>query len=398
MSAQSLWAGTKVVLRKELKDNLRDRRSMTSSLLMPLLGPLMFGITFSAVVSMTRDDKPIELQVRGMQNAPSLIAFLERNGVTVRPGGAEAEQLVRDGKLDLALSIPEDYAKEFSAGQVAKVELIADNSRNKSRAPVRRVQRLLQGYSAQLGSLRLLARGVSPSLAMPIAVEEIDLATPERTAASVLGMIPLFLLLSVFVGGMYVAIDSTAGERERGSLEPLLINPVTRAQVVLGKMGAVVVFAWLALLFALVGFSVALQRVPLQDLGVRAELGPKAMLGMVAVLLPLSLLASGLQMFLALFSRTFKEAQTWLSLMMIVPMVPASVLSISPIAAKTWMMLIPVFSQTLLLSDVLRGEVIPPHWHALAALSTLLCGLLSAAAAIRLIGQEKIVFGRGAGA
>ena len=387
----------RVVLRKELKDNFRDKRSLSSGLLVPLLGPFTFALLFTGLVQITRQDKPLKVPIRGGGNAPSLVAFLERNGAEPETAGADAEQLVRDGKIDLALSIPDDYGKEFSAGRTAKVELIVDASRNASRAPVQRLQRLLRGYSAQLGALRLLARGVSPALAQPVAVEEVDLATPERTAAGLLSMIPLFALMAVFIGGMYVAIDSTAGERERGSLEPLLINPVTQAQVVLGKWGAVVLVSWLALAVSLFGFSFALQRVPLQELGIRAELGLPQIARMVMVLLPLSLLAAGLQMLLGLFSRTFKEAQTYLQLMIMVPMLPGMAMTLNPVQSKAWMMLVPALSQTLLVSDVMRGEAIPILWQALAALSTAGFAALAVGGAVWMIGKEKIVFGRGAG-
>jgi sodium transport system permease protein len=397
MSGPSLLGGALVVLRKELKDNLRDRRSLTSGLLVPLLGPVMFTLMFTALADMTRRDKPLEVAVRGQENAPSLVAFLERNGATVKAAPEDAEGLVRDGKLDLALLISPGYGKDFSAGRTATVELVLDSSSNKARTSVRRVQHLLQGYGAQLGALRLLARGVSPALASPVKVEELDLATPERTAASVLGMVPMFLLMAVFVGSMYVAIDATAGERERGSLEPLLLNPVTRAQVVLGKWVAVVVISWFAVAVSSGGFMAALRVVPLQDLGVRSQLGLPELLGMIAVALPLTLFAGGLQMLLALFSRTFKEAQTYLSLLMVIPMLPAMLITLSPMEPKTWMMTIPAFSQTLLLNGLLRGEPIPLAWQLLSAGSALVGAALAVAGAVWLIGQEKIVFGRGAG-
>jgi sodium transport system permease protein len=217
-------------------------------------------------------------------------------------------------------------------------------------------------------------------------------------AAAMLSVVPLFLLLSVFAGGMYLAIDSMAGERERGSLEPLLLNPVTRAQVVLGKWGAVVLASWAALGIAITGFSIALRHVPLQDLGVRAQLGSHEILGAMLVLMPLGFFASALQMVLALFARTYKEAQTYLSLMMIIPMLPAAFLSISPVEGKAWMMLVPVLGHTVLLNEVLRGDAIHYSWAAIAAVVAIAAAALSALWAQRMLSQEKIIFGRGAGA
>lgn len=390
-------SGARVVLKKELVDHLRDRRSLTSGLLVPLLGPVLFAMMFTFLAEMSRKDKLLVVPVRGPENAPSLVAFLERNGAKVEPAPDDAEQKVRDGKLDLALVIPESYGRDFIAGRMAKVELVVDSSSNKARANVRRMEQLLDSYRAQLGALRLLARGVSPTLAAPVQVEEIDLATPERSAAAVLGMVPMFLLMAVFIGSMYLAIDSTAGERERGSLEPLLINPITRGQVVLGKWVAVVVMSWLSVVVSMAGFSVALRLVPLQDLGVRAQLDVGALAAMVAVALPLTLFSGGLQMLLALFSRTFKEAQTYLSLLMMLPLLPSLFISLSPVEPKTWMMAIPAFSQTVLLNNLLRGDAIAPSWQVISAATTLLAAAVAVAGAVWLIGHEKIVFGRGAG-
>jgi sodium transport system permease protein len=384
----------RAVFRKEMKDHFRDRRSLLSALVMPLLGPLLFGVIFTAVARAVREDKPLVVPVAGAKNAPNLVAFLERNGATVEEAPADFEAKVRDGAIDLAVSVPEGYGKEFEGGRTARVELFVDNSREKSRTSVRRTQRLLAAWSSQLGALRLIARGVSPLLAAPVTVDEVDLATPEKLAANVLGMLPMFLLMATFIGGMYLAIDSTAGERERGSLEPLLINPVSRAAVVLGKWSAVVVMTWLAVAVSTAGFAVALQRVPLQDLGIKLVFGPLQIAGMLLVLVPLALFAGSLQMLMALFSRTFKEAQTWLSLMMIVPIVPAAFLTISPIKTASWMMAVPVLAQTVLLNDVLRGEHLSALRVGSATLVTAGCAALLLALTVRMLRSEKIIFGR----
>ena len=388
---------TLAILRKELKDHLRDRRSILSGLIMPVLGPLILLLMFTLMASWVREDRPLTVPVAGGQNAPNLIAFLQRAGATVETAPADYEAQVRDGKLDLALAVPDDYGKEFGAGRSAPVQLIADSSRNKSRPQVYRARRLLEAYVRRMSALRMIARGVSPMLVAPLDLTDVDLATPEKTAANVLSMIPLFLLMAVFVGGLHLAIDATAGERERGSLEALLVNPVSRGAVVAGKWLAVVLATAAAVLISLAGFKLAIARVPLQDLGVKFHLGLPEALGLLAACLPLCLFAAALQMTLALFARTFKEAQTYLSMLMLVPIVPATFLSLQPIKSTLWAMLVPVLGQTLLMSDVLRGERAPLTWFGLAALSTGLCAAALLAWAARLLRSEKIVFGRGGG-
>ena len=385
---------TSVVLGKELRDHLRDRRSMMSALLLPLIGPLMFGGMFSLIAKWGNENKPLVVAVAGADNAPNLIAFLQRHGATVVTAPADFEAKVRDDELEVALSVPREYGKKFEGGQAAKVALIADSSNNKARVTVRRVQLLLQSYGSQLGALRLLARGISPLLATPLQLEEVDVATPERTAANLLGMIPLFLLMTVFAGGMYLAIDGMAGERERGSLEPLLLNPAPRRAIAIGKWLAVVLVTWLALLVAGAGFAIAVTHVPLQDLGVKLQLSVPSGLLLLLVLLPLTFFAAALQMLTSLFSRTYKEAQTWLSLMMLIPVIPAAMLAIAPIKSAAWMMLVPALSQTVLMTDVLRGDPVRPGWVLLSVASVALCAGLCLAGIVRMLREERIVFGR----
>ena len=388
---RQLWA----VLRKETLDHLRDRRSMFSALLMPLVGPVLFAGLFTVIASWSREDKPLLVHVAGAQNAPNLVAFLERNGASIREAPPDFEARVRDGDLDLAISVPDDYGKDFTGGVPAALELVFDGSRNRSRPAVLRTERLLRQYSAQLGALRLLARGVSPTLAAPLALSEVNLATPEKTAANALGILPMFLLIAAFIGGMPAAIDATAGERERGSLEPLLVNPVHRASLVAGKWLAAVAVAWMALLIAVATFAVALSRVPLQDLGVQLRFGPPEAARLLLVALPLALVAGALQIALALFARTFKEAQTYLSAVALLATLPAAFLSLAPLKEAAWMMWVPLLSQALLLGDVMRGEYPPLHWLLSSAGGSLAASAVFLCAAARLLGNERIVFGRG---
>ena len=388
---------TFAVFRKEVKDHVRDRRSLLSGLIMPVIGPLAFLGMFTLIASWIRQDKPLIVPVAGGANAPNLIAFLQRQGAIVETAPVDFEAQVRDGKLDLALSVPEDYGKEFEAGRSAPVQFFEDSSRTKSRPQVMRARRLLEIYVRRMSALRMIARGVSPTLVAPLEVTDLDLATAEKTAANVLGMMPLFLLMAVFMGGLHLAIDSTAGERERGSLESLLVNPVRRGAVAVGKWLAVVTAAVTAVGVALLGFMLAIARVPLQDLGIKFHLGAPELIGILAACVPLALFAAALEMTAALFARTFKEAQTYLSMMLLVPIIPAAFVTLQPIKTTLPALLVPVLGQTLLMADVLRGEPPPALWFAAAALSASACAAAMLLWTARLLESEKIVFGRGAG-
>ena len=386
--------GALAVFRKEAIDHARDRRSLLSALMMPVFGPVMFALMMNLVASWTREDRTLVVSVAGMERAPSLVQFLERHNAVVTPAPPDYEARVREGQLDLALVIPDDYPKDFVAGKSAAVRLVVDDSRERTLSAVRRTQRLLTGYSQQLAALRLLARGVSPELAAPVTIEEEDLATPEKTAAKVLGMIPLFLLLAAFVGGMHLAIDATAGERERGSLEPLLSNPVARRDVVLGKWAAATLAAALGVTLTLAGFLVAVRQVPLHELGVQVRLGPAEAAVLLAAALPLTLFTAALELLVATFARTFKEAQSYISVLMLVPSVPGALLTFYPLKTTAWMAATPMLGQALLLNDALRGEPLVPAWFALAALGAIAAAALCLALCARLLADERIVFGR----
>lgn len=382
------------VVKKELADALRDRRSVGASFVWPILGPLMVAMMFGYIAKRRDQDRPLELPVVGRANAPSLVGWLEQQGVKVQPPPDDPEAKVREGDLDVVLVIPEDYGKDFRAGRPAAVQLILDDSRDKARASIRRVRQLLQRYSGQIGSLRLLARGISPDVARALDIQDLDMATPQRMAAQILSMVPYFVMLVAFMGGMNVAIDTTAGERERGSLEPLLINPITPLALVTGKWIVVSLFNATTTLLQLFVFRLALDRTPLQALDVFVKLEAHQIVTMMLALTPLALFAAALLMCVATMARTFKEAQTYLSLLVLVPMLPSIVLMLNPLKPALWMMLIPTFGQNLLLHGLIRGDTTPASHLLVAGGSCLLlaAGLLVANAA--LLRRERIVFGR----
>jgi sodium transport system permease protein len=382
------------VFRKELRDHLRDHRSVWSAVGITLLGPLLFGVMFTVMASWLNKDKPLEMPMVGRAHAASLIAVLELSGATLTEPPADYEARIQAGKLDTVLIIPKDYGEDFAAGRTAEVHLVMDNSRNQARTTIRRVQQLLNGYSGLLGAQRLLARGVAPELASPIKVEEVDLSTPERLAASLLSIVPIFLVLAAFSGGMGVAIDAMAGERERGSLESLLLNPVRREALVLGKWLAAVVFAIAATTLCLVAFLLVMNRVPLQDLGVKVRLDPLAVLSLWAGVLPLTLMASAGQMLVSTFARSFKEAQTYMQMLSLLPTLPGMVLVLSPVQSQAWMFAVPVLGQEMLVQEVMRGEPLGPLPFVLGLVSCGAFALVFLGWTARLLRDERIIFGR----
>jgi sodium transport system permease protein len=383
----------RLVLRKELIDHLRDIRSVVGSFVLPVLGPLMVLGIFQLLTSLT-GDRALSLPVVGAEHAPRLVRYLEASGATILPGPPSPEDSVRAGDADAVLIIDPSYAERFSAGRSAPLRLVVDESRSDAQKNVRRVERLVSNYAQSLGALRLLARGISPEVAAPVALDEIDLSTPQKLAANLLNVVPLFLMLAALVGGMNVAIDTTAGERERGSLEALLLNPVPRRTLVVGKWLATSLASAAVATVTLFGFMITIHFLPLEELGMKVLLGPREALLMWSAVIPLALFGAGLQMLIATFARSFKEAQTYLNLLNLLPMAPSVFLMIDPTHTAWWMLPLPSLAQVATVVDVMRGEAVPA-WHlAVILLSSLAYTAACLALIVHLLGKEKIIFGR----
>lgn len=383
-----------VVFRKELVDGLRDWRSLMSALLYPLLGPLMIAVFFFLIIDSVREPDVIELPVVGAAHAPQLIAWLTQHQVTIVEAPADPKQAVRDGTVDLVLRIPANYQERMAAGRHVPVALFADMTQKSLLSQIRKLQRLIATYGQQVGSLRLIARGVNPEIAAAVVVEEVNVSRHKPLAAVLLNMLPLFVVMGAFVCGMQIAIDATAGERERGSLESLLINPVPRSALVLGKWAAAVVFSAVGLTLTLAGSLAMLRIIPVEEIGVRLDLGLPEMLGLLAAILPMSLLAPGLQLLISTFARTYKEAQTYVSLLIFLPMVPFLYSTSHHIKPEAWMYPVPILGQQVLLTEVLGGRAPTVLQFGLSGLASLCVGVACVWLTARLFARESIVFGR----
>ena len=389
------WRQLLVIVRKELTDHRRDRRALLSASFGVFFGPLIIAIMLTQIAKDQLAAEDISIPISGAAYAPTLVTWLEQQaGVTVEEAPAGAEAAVRTGTLDLAVVIDEDFQQDFSEARPASVKLIYDGSENKLQAKIRRTRQLLNSYSSTMGALRLMARGVSPAAAQTLALQEVEVSSAQQRAARILGILPMMILLSAFGASMGSAADATAGERERGSLEALLMNPVELSAVVGGKWMAAAVFSALGSTACLLLSTFAMQAVPLQDLGIRFQLEAWQLALGVFILLPAALCAPALQMLVCSFSKTLKEAQPYLGLLTMVAMAPGMIAAIYGVENADWMLAAPFFSQTKLLSSVLAGER-PEVWEvAFSAALSLAATLLCLQAIARLMRSEKLVINR----
>jgi sodium transport system permease protein len=383
-----------VVFGKEVVDNLRDRRTLLAALFYPFLGPGLILLMVIAIGELSKEaELPLKLPVQGGARAPSLISFLEQNRVEIEPAPENPEAAVRSGEKLLVLVIPEEFSRQFREGDPAVVRLVFDPSRNEALSSIQRAQALLGGYAHQVGGLRLQARGIDPRITEAIAIENVDLSTPQSQGARMLAMAPYLIIISLFVGGMYLAIDSTAGERERGSLEPLLINPIGRAELVMGKAAAVVLFTLVALLETLAGFALILNQVPLERfLGVQMSLPPQALVSILLISLPLMVFVVALQLTIASYTKSFKEAQNYISGMLLIPALPALLLAILPVSESLPLALLPTVGQQIFINQILRAEEVNTSHLLLSSVTTLAAGAALLALVVRRYSREAILF------
>jgi sodium transport system permease protein len=370
------------VFAKEFLENLRDRRTLLSALLFgPLFGPLLFGLMVSRMLeqSVVESDVPLKITISGGRHAPGLIRYLQGRGVKLTErelSENEARAAVRGGSSQVVLLVAEEYPKLFVAAQPAPLLLFADSADSQTRKIADRAKGMLATYGSTIAQLRLEMRGVSPLLSIPVAVNEVDVATPTGRAVVVLGFMTYFVLFALLMGGLYLAIDSTAGERERGSLEALLSLPVARSALVGGKILATCAYMCISLALSLTAFVCVFRFVPLERIGMSANLGFGTALIFFAICLPFVPLGATLMTLVASFTRTYREAQTYLTTVLLVPTLPIAFASIYSLKTKSSLMVIPSLSQHLLMTSVLKDEPISVHDVLVSAAASLGLALL----------------------
>ena len=350
-----------VVYLKELRDALRDRRTLMVVLLSSVaMGPLVLVAVSTLVAGIEKRAEAREVVVQGMANAPALRNYFERQNYTVREAPADWEQQLKDSKLgDPVVVVPVDFGKLSANGEAPVIDLVSSSTSQRSQTGLRPVQRLLRGYNEEQATLRLALRGVSPSALEALRVEERDLADPAGRAATLTGMVPYFVLMAVLYGALNAALDTTAGERERGSLEPLLMNPTARIALVLGKWGAVASVAMLIAVLSCLSFLPAQWLLRSEALAALFRYGPSEAAAFIVLLLPAAATLAAVLMAIAIRCKTFKEAQANATVVLLgVSLLPLLTI-LNQEGSAPWHLWVPALAQTVLMGRVLKGETLP---------------------------------------
>jgi sodium transport system permease protein len=387
----------RAVLVKEVRETLRDRRTLITSLVLgPIFAPLFFILILKLALSrsVASQDELAPVTIANAAAAPNLVQQLRESGLTVTvQDGTEAEIRRWIGEKDglVVLRVPENFGERFTSGRPAAVELYSDGANSRAERRATRVQQAVAAYSGQIGALRLQARGVSPSIVHAVVINTVDVSTPTARATLLLGMLSYVILLITLLGGLHLAIDATAGERERGSLEALLTVPAERAHLIYGKVLAAAVMMMLALALVTTSIVVALDYVPLETFGMSANFGPSIAWRVFLTVLPFALVGAALLTVVASFTKSYKEAQSWLGVAMLVPTVPIAVAGVLAVQPSAVLMLVPSLSQHLVIQGLMRGDPVPTGWMLLSVASTLALGLALAWLAGRLYRREAIL-------
>ena len=385
------------VFAKEFRENLRERRTLLSALILgPLLGPLLLagGLSLRLERGLGEADRPLALAVAHGERAPNLLAYLREHGVTVTTVGYEpaaARAAVSSGREPQVLAVDGDFAARLAAGLPAPLELYADASDLTAVADSDRVHALIGHYAALLMRLRVAARGIDPLVLAPVAVQDIDVSTPATRSVLILGTLSYLVLLTMLMGGMYLAIDATAGERERGSPEPLLTVPVPREQLIYGKILATCAYMILSLALTVTAFAVVLRFTGLERFGMSVNFGPRVALEVILLTLPLVPLGAALMTLVAAYTRSYREAQTYLALVLLVPTVPLAFAGLAGLRPHLALMAVPSLSQHFLITSLLRAEELPAGCVALSVGATLALAALLVVAAGGLYRREALL-------
>lgn len=389
----SMMSTLMTVMRKELRDLSRDRRTLLLTL---LFGPLLYPVLLLGMGKLaesrvrTQIEQPLQIPTIGADNAPNLVRFLAAQGLNTAPAPKDLAEAIRTQDIDVALRISDEFGKDWAEGKPALVEVIKDSTRRAAEVPSARLEAALATYNGQVGALRLMARGIDAQVARPLDVARQDLASAEAKRGMILSMLlPVLLTLTSFIGGAYLVMDATAGERERQSLEPLLATPGSRSAIVSGKITAACVVGFVSLLLTLVAFKVSAQIAP-GNIGRQFNMNVGSMLQMLLVMLPMLLIGTSLLTFLSAAAKSMKEAQSHMTWLMLLPMLPGYALVAYPLKSEMWQYAVPFLSQNQMLLKVIRHETITPTVWAIYLGASLGLAAMLWFAAVRRYHNERL--------
>ncbi|MFT5186575.1 MAG: sodium transport system permease protein [Porticoccaceae bacterium] len=371
------------LLRKELVDAARDKRSVMAGLYYAFFVPILVAGMMMLIIDKVTSPEDLNITINNAAAAPDLIAFLDNQGIRHSDDKSEVKAI--------QIIIGATYAEQMHRGEPAEVLLIADGSEENLQSAIRETQKTLRSYSSEMASLRLIARGINPKIMNSLNIKMQDQATSESKGGQLMAMIILFMLLSIFVSGMNLAIDTSAGERERNSLALLLSHPISLRELIASKVCAVSFFGMLGLVLVLIMSKIIYPMVPSQELGFSVDISLNFMIATLIAGVFIAIFAASMQLFVSFMAKSFKEAQTYISFVLFIPMALSYAVTFD--LATDELRWAPVTGQLQALIDLMKGKEIPLLQLTVSCLSTLIISVALVLGMERLLKSEKIVFG-----
>lgn len=338
---------------KELREAFRDRRGLMAAFLFAFMAPLMIFALSKMVIKEAVEKPPVYLNIIGAEYSPRLVEALKKENIQPLSEAPASESGIW-GKRNISLVIPGGLAVNMQQGRTVDVILRADHSDQNIGGYLNRIKRVVNRYSQDIGIKRLMMRGIDGQLLQPVKLVEQDTALPGSNTGFITMLLVMYLLMAAFFSSMSVAIDSSAGERERNVLEVLLCQPVSTLKIVLAKLTAASLIAMLGVVLTLIFCVIAIDFVDLSQIGLSFELDMATVLMLLLVLLPICIFSAALQLFVAFQAKSFKEAQSTVTMIIMIPaMLPMAMTFVKD--KPLWLDWLPIVGQNQIMEDLFKG-------------------------------------------
>jgi sodium transport system permease protein len=400
------WRNVFTVYAKELRDTLRDRRAIVSMFVVPtiVIPALMFGFGAVAMKTMRKTGQEVaSIMIVGGENSPQARASIEKSArLRLVPFAEDYAARIGDKRLRAAVEIPRDFDAAVAAGEVAAVTVYTHDGELRSGFATSEIERILREHREKIVRERLDARGLPAEFVRPFEIRRQNVAAPERVGGNAFGgLVPYLLILLSFVGAMYPAMDLTAGEKERGTMETILCSPVARIELVLGKfllvMTASLATVVSSLFSLLLNLGVAAPLLfksvdeAMRGVGGLPTLSVPGLFGVVVLVLPLAVLFSALLLTISLCAKSYKEAQTYVSPLIFVVVLPAIGALLPGVELNAKLALVPILNVALASKEMVGGNF-PAGLVALIFFSTSIYAAAALAFAVRMFEREDVIF------
>jgi len=395
-----------IVYRKELTEALRDKRTLITTFLVPLLLIPVMGAGFTGVMSMVigsaKKEKP-KVMIVGGNDSPGVVEALKQNPrINVLPTAPDWKNRVIEKDIRAAVEIPGGFDKNLAKGDAGTIKIDIYGGELKSELAAGNIDGFLKEYRDSITARRLQANHLPAELLRPFQVKRQNIAPPEKEAGAILGGIIAYMLIFMCLNGaMHPAIDLTAGEKERGTMETILSSPVSRTHLVLGKFLLVLTASLITAMLMM--FSVQVSTAALQKshvLGEMAEEGepapqlalrPAAIASVIIMAVPLSVLFSAGLITIALFAKSHKEAQSYIAPLMFLVVIPAVAAMLPGVDLTPKLAVVPLLNVSLLCKELVTGEY---HWNYIGLIFASTCVYAAGALflAVKMFQRESVLF------